>query len=207
MQVKVFDLKGAEVGKMALNDKVFGAEKNDALVHQVIVATLNNARQGTKSTLTRSEVRGGGKKPWKQKGTGHARQGSIRAPQWIKGGVVFAPKPRDYSQKVNKQMKRLAFISAISSAVKEKELIVVDSLSIKEAKTATVAEALKALGANKSAVLVTAGENGNLYLASRNMPKVEVATANLLSTYQIVSNNKVIVEKDAIKVIEEAYKD
>jgi len=207
MQIKVFDLKGTEVGKMALSDKVFGAEKNDALVHQVIVATLNNARQGTKSTLTRSEVRGGGKKPWKQKGTGHARQGSIRAPQWIKGGVVFAPKPRDYSQKVNKQMKRLAFISAISSAVKDKELIVVDSLAIKEAKTATVAAALKALGAEKSAVLVTAGENGNLYLAARNMPKVEVATANLLSTYQIVSNNKVIVEKDAIKVIEEAYKD
>lgn len=207
MQVKVFDLKGVEIGKMSLNEKVFGAEKNEALVHQVIVATLNNARQGTKSTLTRAEVRGGGKKPWKQKGTGHARQGSIRAPQWIKGGVVFAPKPRDFSQKVNKQMKKLAFISAISSAVKDKDLIVVDSLNINEAKTATVANALKALGVNKSCVLVTSADNGNLYLASRNLPKVEVSTANLLSTYQIVSSNKIVIEKDAIKVIEEAYKD
>lgn len=207
MQVKVFDLKGKELEKISLNEKVFGAEPNEALVHQVIVATLNNARQGTKSTLTRSEVRGGGRKPWKQKGTGHARQGSIRAPQWIKGGVVFAPKPRDFSQKVNKQMKRLAFVSAISSALKEKNLIVVDSLNLKEAKTAQVAEVLKAFEAQKSAVLVCAGENKNLVLASRNIPKIEVATAELLSTYQIVAHGKLIVEKDAIKVIEEAYKD
>lgn len=207
MQIKVFNLKGEEVEKMSLNESVFGAESNEPLVHQVIVATLNNARQGTKSTLTRAEVRGGGRKPWKQKGTGHARQGSIRAPQWIKGGVVFAPKPRDFSQKVNKQMKKLAFISAISSAVKEKNLIVVDSLNLKEAKTATVAKALNALGAQKSAVVVSANENNNLYLASRNLPKIEVTTANLLSTYSVVAHGKVVIEKDAVKLIEEAYKD
>lgn len=204
MQTKVLNIKGEEVGKITLKDSVFAVPYNESLIHQVVVATLANQRQGTKSTLTRSEVRGGGRKPWKQKGTGNARQGSIRAPQWIKGGVVFAPKPRDFSKKVNKKMKALAFMSAFSTRLEEKNVIVLDELNI-DRKTKAMIAVLENLKIEKSAVFVTADVNENVVLASRNIPKISVSTADILSTYDIVSNGKLIITKDAIKKIEEAY--
>ncbi len=204
MQTKVYNIKGEEVGKMTLKDSVFAVPYNEAVIHQVVVATLANARQGTKSALTRSEVSGGGRKPWKQKGTGNARQGSIRAPQWIKGGVVFAPKPRDFSKKVNKKVKELAFKSAISTRFDEKNVIVLDDLDI-EAKTKAMADVLANLKVEKSAVVVTDSANEKVVLAGRNLPKIEVSNADVLSTYQIVKNEKLIITKSAIKKIEEAY--
>lgn len=204
MQTKVFNIKGEEVGKMTLKDEVFAVPYNEALIHQVVVATLANNRQGTKSTLTRSEVSGGGRKPWKQKGTGNARQGSIRAPQWIKGGVVFAPKQRDFSKKVNKKMKELAFKSALSTRFDEKNVIVLDELDI-QAKTKDMVEVLGNLKVAKSAVVVTDGVNEKVVLASRNIPNIETSAADLLSTYQIVKNEKVVITKAALKKIEEAY--
>lgn len=206
MQTKVFNMKGEEVGKLSLNDQVFKAPYNEALIHQIVVAYLANQRQGTKSTLTRSEVRGGGRKPWKQKGTGNARQGSIRAPQWIKGGVVFAPKPRDFSKKVNKQMKRGAFVSAISTCVAEKCLVVVDSLEFAEPKTKEMVEVLKNLKLDKRVTVVTNGVNQNVVLSASNIPLVNVTTADQLNTYDIVVSDKILVTKDAIKAIEEACK-
>ena len=206
MQTKVFNIKGEEVGKISLKDEVFKAPYNEALIHQIVVAYLANQRQGTKSTLTRSEVRGGGRKPWRQKGTGNARQGSIRAPQWIKGGVVFAPKPRDFSKKVNKQMKRAAFISAISTCIAEKCLVVVDDLSIEAPKTKAIAEILSNLKLDKRTTIVTAGHNENVVLSANNIPNVNVTTAEQLCTYDIVVSDKLLVTKDAIKSIEEACK-
>ncbi len=207
MQTKVFNIKGEEVGKITLNDSVFKVPYNEAVIHQVVVATLANQRQGTKSTLTRSEVSGGGRKPWKQKGTGNARQGSIRAPQWIKGGIVFAPKPRDFSKKVNKKVKALAFTSAISTRFDEKNAIVLDELTLKEAKTKNMVEILNNLKVDGSAVVITASADESVVLASRNIPKVVVANAENVSTYDIVSTGKVIITKEAIKKIEEAYKE
>ena len=204
MQTKVFNIKGEEVGKMTLKDEVFAVPYNEALIHQVVVATLANNRQGTKSTLTRSEVSGGGRKPWKQKGTGNARQGSIRAPQWIKGGVVFAPKPRDFSKKVNKKMKELAFKSALSTRFDEKNVIVLDELDI-QAKTKEMVSVLENLKVQKSAVIVTDGVNEKVVLAARNIPSIETSSADLLSTYQIVKNEKVVITKSALKKIEEVY--
>lgn len=204
MQTKVFNIKGEEVGKMTLKDEVFAVPYNEAVIHQVVVATLANARQGTKSTLTRAEVRGGGRKPWKQKGTGNARQGSIRSPQWIKGGVVFAPKPRDFSKKVNKKVKELAFMSAISTRFDEKNVIVLDELNI-EPKTKEMVKVLENLKIEKSAVIVTENSDEKVILASRNIPKIETSTADILSTYQIVKNEKLVITKAALKKIEEAY--
>ncbi len=206
MQTKVINVKGQEVGKISLSDEVFKAPYNEALIHQVIVAYLANQRQGTKSTLTRTEVRGGGRKPWRQKGTGNARQGSIRAPQWIKGGVVFAPKPRDFSKKVNKQMKKGAFVSAISTCLAEKCLIVVDSLDFSEPKTKAMAEILKDLNLTKRTTIVTAGNNENVVKSAANIPNVTVTTDALLCTYDIVVCDKLLITKDAIKNIEEACK-
>lgn len=206
MQTKVFNIKGEEVGKVSLADEVFKAPYNEALIHQVIVAYLANQRQGTKSTLTRTEVRGGGRKPWRQKGTGNARQGSIRAPQWIKGGVVFAPKPRDFSKKVNKQMKRAAFVSAISTCLAEKCLIVVDELNFKAPKTSEVVDILSALKLDKRTTIVTAKNDENVVLSARNIPNVSVTTADQLCTYDIVVSDKLLVTKEAIKSIEEACK-
>ncbi len=204
MQTKVLNIKGEEVGKMNLNDNVFKVPYNEAVIHQVVVATLANNRQGTKSTLTRSEVSGGGRKPWRQKGTGNARQGSTRAPQWIKGGVVFAPKPRDFSKKVNKKVKELAFKSAISTRFEEGNVIVIDDLAV-EPKTKEMAQILSNLQVSKSAVIVTDEVNANVVLASRNIEKIQTSTADILSTYDIVSNEKLIITKSAITKIEEAY--
>ena len=204
--VKVLNILGEECGKVKLDDKVFGQEYNEALIHQVVVAYLANNRQGTKSTLTRSEVRGHAKKPWRQKGTGRARQGSTKAPQWRGGGVAFAPKPRDFSKKVNKEAKRVAFRSAISTKLANKELIVLDNLDIKDAKTKTMVEVLKNIGADRTAVIVTKGANENVLRASANLQNVEVTASDLLNVYDIVKCDKLVVTADAIKSIEEGYK-
>ena len=206
MQTKLYNINGEEVGKLSLSDQVFKAPYNEALIHQIIVAYLANQRQGTKSTLTRSEVRGGGRKPWKQKGTGNARQGSIRAPQWIKGGVVFAPKPRDFSKKVNKQMKRAAFVSAISTCLAEKCLVVVDALDFAAPKTKEMVSVLNNLKLDRRVTIVTNGVNQNVVLSAANLPLVNVTTADQLNTYDIVVSDILLVTKDAIKAIEEACK-
>lgn len=205
MQVKVYNTSAAEVGKMKLDDAVFGCEYNEALIHQAVVAYQANQRQGTKSALTRTEVRGGGIKPWRQKGTGRARQGSIRAPQWIKGGVVFAPKPRDFSKKINKKMKAQAFRSAISYKVANNELVVVDEIKLAAPKTKLVAEILKNFNYDKKTLLIVVGESDDVVRAGANIEKLTVTDASLANIYQLVSNVAVIVTKDAIKQIEEAY--
>ena len=203
---KILNILGQECGTMKLNDAVFKEEYKEALIHQVVVAHLANLRQGTKSALTRSEVRGHAKKPWRQKGTGRARQGSTKAPQWRGGGVAFAPKPRDFSKKVNKEAKRVAFRSAISTKLADKELIVLENLDIKDAKTKTMIEVMKNLGLNKTAVFVTAGKNENVVRASGNIPGVDVTSSDLLNVYDIVKCDRLVVTADAIKSIEEAYK-
>ncbi len=205
MQVKVLNTKSAEVGTIELADSVFGCEYNEALIHQAVVTYQANQRQGTKSTLTRTEVRGGGIKPWRQKGTGRARQGSIRAPQWIKGGVVFAPKPRDFSKKINKKMKAQAFRSAISYKVANNELIIVDEIKLAEVKTKLMAQILANLGCDKRTLVITAGDNVEIVRASNNIEKLTVTDASLANVYQLVSNVAIIATKEAIKQIEEAY--
>ncbi len=205
MQVKVYNTLAQEVGKMKLQDDVFGCEYNESLIHQAIVTYQANQRQGTKSTLTRSEVRGGGIKPWRQKGTGRARQGSIRAPQWTKGGVVFAPKPRDFSKKINKKMKAQAFRSAISYKVANQELVVVDKFEIEQPKTKLVAQILKNFNYNQRTLLIVAGEQADVVRAGANIEKLTVVDASLANIYQIVSNVNVIITKEAVKQIEEAY--
>lgn len=205
MQVKVFKQTGEEAGKMTLADSVFKVPYNEALIHQVVVAYLANQRQGTKSTLTRTEVRGGGRKPWRQKGTGRARQGSIRSPQWTHGGVVFAPKPRDFSKKINKQMKTGAFVSALSSVAADKNLIVLEDLVV-EGKTKNMVEVLNAFKLDKKVTIVTDGVNENVVRASGNLANVNVTTADLVNTYDLAAASKVVVTKAAIKKIEEACK-
>ena len=205
MQVKVYNTLAQEVGNMTLHDDVFGCEYNEALIHQAIVAYQANQRQGTKSTLTRSEVRGGGIKPWRQKGTGRARQGSIRAPQWIKGGVVFAPKPRDFSKKINKKMKAQAFRSAISYKVANNEMVVVDKFAIEQPKTKLVAQILKNFNHTQRTLLIVAGEQADVVRAGANIEKLTIVDASLANIYQIVSNVNVIITEEAVKQIEEAY--
>ncbi len=207
MQVKVYNTLAKEVGTMDLADEVFGCEYNEALIHQSVVTYLANQRQGTKSTLTRTEVRGGGIKPWRQKGTGRARQGSIRAPQWIKGGVVFAPKPRDFSKKLNKKMKQSAFLSALSYKVANSELVVVDKFAVEQPKTKLVAAILKNFNySDKKTLLIVTGDNADVLRASNNIEKLTVVDADLANTYQLVSNVNVIATKEAMQKIEEAYK-
>ena len=205
MQAKVLNLEGQEVGKVTLNDKVFGAEYNEDLIHQAVVTYLANQRQGTKSTLTRSEVAGGGRKPWRQKGTGRARQGSIRAPQWVHGGVVFAPKPRDFEKKMNAQMRRGAFISALSAMMKEKAIVVVDNMNI-DAKTKAAVKILEALKTNRRVTVVTESVNENAMRAFANLAEASVTTADILNTYDLVVSDYVVMTKDAIKKIEEGNK-
>ena len=205
MQTKVLNLQGQEVGKLTLSDEVFKAPYNEALIHQAVVCYLTNQRQGTKSTLTRAEVAGGGRKPWRQKGTGRARQGSIRSPQWVHGGVVFAPKPRDFEKKMNAQMRRGAFVSALSTMMAEKAIIVVDDMSI-EPKTKEAVKVLEALKANRNVTVVTDGVNENALRAFANLADVEVTTADILNTYDLVSSDYVVITKDAIKKIEEGNK-
>ncbi|HHX49272.1 MAG TPA: 50S ribosomal protein L4 [Clostridiales bacterium] len=205
LKVDIFDMKGKKSGSLDLKEEVFGQEYNEALIHQVIVAQLANKRQGTKSALTRAEVRGGGAKPWRQKGTGRARQGSIRSPQWTKGGVVFAPKPRDYSKKVNKKMKDLALCSALSKKLSDDNIIVVKDLDIKEGKTKEVAKVLENLKVSSSALIVLDGENLNVVRASRNIPKVLTTDVKLINLYDLVKCNKCIITVDAMKSLMEAY--
>ena len=206
MNVKVLNISGEEVGTLKLSDEVFKQEYNEGLIHQVGVAYLANLRQGTKSTLTRSEVRGHAKKPWRQNHTGHARQGSTKGPQWRGGGIVFAPKPRDFSKKVNKEAKRTAFKSAISTKLKNQEVLVVDKLNIEDAKTKLMANVLKNLKIDKSVVFVTKEKDELVMRASNNLPNVEVTNASVVNIYDIVSNDKVVLTQDAAKYLEEAYK-
>ena len=201
--IKVYNMSGSEVGAMELNDNVFGVEYNEPLIHQAVVTRLANERQGTKSTLTRSEVRGGGIKPWRQKGTGRARQGSIRAPQWIKGGVVFAPKSRDFSKKMNASAKKAALLSALSKKVADGEFIVVDELKVTEAKTKEMAAFAKALGLNKTALVVMDNDDVSVIRAAANLPKLETLPLAQLSTYEVVANAKVVMTKAAVEKFQE----
>ncbi len=204
-QITVFDMKGSKVSDLELNDKVFGIEPNTVIMHAMVVNYLANQRQGTQSTLTRTEVSGGGRKPWRQKGTGHARQGSIRAPQWTHGGVALGPKPRDYSYSLNKKEKRLAMKSAFSSKVIDNDMIVVDKIVLEGYKTKAVVEMLKALGSEKKALIVTDGVDPVLVKSANNIPGVKTATVNTLCVYDILNCDKFIVAKDAVAKIEEVY--
>ena len=199
--VTVYNMEGNEVGTMELNDAVFGVEINEHLVHLAVVRQLANNRQGAK---TRSEVRGGGRKPWRQKGTGHARQGSIRAPQWTGGGVVFAPVPRDYEVKMNKKERRAALKSALTSKVQDNKLVVVDSLALAEVKTKEMQKVLTNLKAEK-ALVITADNDQNVILSARNIADVETATPATINTYDVMKHNTVVVTKDAVASIEEVY--
>ena len=202
MQTKVYNLEGQEVEEIALADEVFGLSYNEALIHQAVVAYLANQRQGTKSTLTRAEVAGGGRKPWRQKGTGRARQGSIRSPQWVHGGVVFAPKPRDFEKKLPAQMKKGAFLSALSTMAQENAMVVVDSMNI-EPKTKVAVKALEALKVNRKVTVVTEAVNSNALRAFGNLPNVSVTTSDILNTYDLVNSDYIVITKDAVKKIEE----
>lgn len=204
--IKVYKQTGAEAGTMNLDDSVFAVEFNEALVHQVVVAQQNNARQGTKSTLTRTEVRGGGVKPWRQKGTGRARQGSIRSPQWTGGGVVFAPKPRDFSQKVNKQMKRGALCCALSDKLACDAMVVVDEIKLAAAKTKEMVAVMKALGVEKRALLVVTDADEAVVRAANNIPTVTTVNSALINVYDVMANEKLVMTKSAVEKIEEAYK-
>ena len=202
--VTVYNMEGNEVGTMELNDAVFGVEINEHLVHLAVVRQLANNRQGTQKAKTRSEVSCGGRKPWRQKGTGHARQGSIRAPQWTGGGVVFAPVPRDYEVKMNKKERRAALKSALTSKVQENKLVVVDSLALAEAKTKEMQKVLTNLKADK-ALVVTADDDQKVVLSARNIADVQTATVNTINVYDVMKHNTVVVTKDAVASIEEVY--
>ena len=202
--VSVVNMEGKEVGTIELNDAVFGVEINEHLVHLAVVQQLANLRQGTQKAKTRSEVSGGGKKPWRQKGTGHARQGSIRAPQWKGGGVVFAPVPRDYSFKLNKKEKRAALKSALTSKVQDNKLIVVDELKMDEVKTKKFAEGLGNIKAVK-ALVVTEEKNDNVILSARNIPGTKTAVANNINVYDVMNAGTVVLTKAAVANIEEVY--
>ena len=202
--VSVYNTDGKEVETIELSDKIFGVEINENIVHKAVVAHLAAKRQGTQSALTRSEVSGGGRKPWRQKGTGHARQGSIRAPQWTGGGVVFAPKPRDYSQKINKKEARLALFSALTSKVQDNKLIVVDELSMEAPKTKSFVTILGNLNAEK-ALVVTEDANKNVILSARNIPNVKTEARAAINVYDILKYDSLVITKDAVKALEEVY--
>ena len=203
-KVSVFNMEGKEVEQMELADSVFGVEVNDHLVYMAVLQQLANKRQGTQKAKTRSEVRGGGRKPWRQKGTGHARQGSTRSPQWTGGGVVFAPTPRDYSFKLNRKEKRAALLSALSSRVQENKLIVVDQLAFDEIKTKKFAEVLKNLKVEK-ALVVLGQDDEKAIISARNIPDVKTAQTNSINVYDILKYNTLVVTKEAVKSIEEVY--
>ena len=203
--VKLYNMSASEVGKLDLSDAVFGTEYNEAVIHQAVVARLANERQGTKSTLTRAEVRGGGAKPWRQKGTGRARQGSIRSPQWIHGGVVFAPKSRDFSKKLNAKAKEVALLSALSQKVRDEEIIFVDELAVKTAKTKEMVAFLKAFNLEKTVLVVMDNDDQAVLRASANLAKVSTIAVNQINTYDVVKNAKIVMSKKAVEQIEEAY--
>ena len=202
--VTVYNMEGKEVGTIELNDAVFGVEINEHLVHMAVVNQLANNRQGTQKAKTRSEVSGGGRKPWRQKGTGHARQGSTRAPQWTGGGMVFAPVPRDYSFKMNKKEKRAALKSALTSRVQANKLIVLDQLTMDAPKTKAMQNVLNSLNVNK-ALVVTKENDANVVLSARNIPDVKTALVNTLNTYDVLNAGKFIIAKDAVAKLEEVY--
>ena len=205
MQTKVFDMAGKQVGEIELSDAVFGIEPNEAVVHDVVKNHLANCRQGTQSALTRAEVSGGGIKPWRQKGTGRARQGSIRAPQWTHGGIVFAPKPRDYSYTLNKKVKRLAMKSALSAKAQAEEIVVIDAIKMDSIKTKTFKNFLNAVGADCKALVVTAENNEVVVKSAANIPGVQVAFANVINVYDILNAKKLVVDKAALAKIEEVF--
>ena len=202
--VAVYNIEGKEVDKLELNDNVFGVEINEHLVHLAVVSQLANGRQGTQSAKTRSEVSGGGRKPWRQKGTGHARQGSTRSPQWTGGGVVFAPKPRDYSMKVNQREKQIAIKSALTSKVQDSKLIVVDEFKLDEIKTSKFAQILDNLKAPK-ALVVTKDKDEKVVLSARNIPTVKTTMTNSINVYDILKYDSLVITKDAVAAIEEVY--
>lgn len=203
--IQVVNMAGQQVGEIELNDAVFGIEPNAAVMHDVVVNFLANQRQGTQSALTRAEVSGGGRKPWRQKGTGHARQGSTRAPQWRHGGIVFAPKPRTYRYTLNKKVRRLAMKSAFSAKVNENEMIVLDALTVEGYSTKTVVNMLKAIGADAKALIVLSENNAQIIKSAANIPGVKTALVNTLNVYDILNADKFIVVKDAVAQIEEVY--
>ncbi len=202
--VAVYNTEGKEVDKLELNDNVFGVEINEHLVHLAVVSQLANSRQGTQSAKTRSEVSGGGRKPWRQKGTGHARQGSTRAPQWTGGGVVFAPKPRDYSMKMNKREKQIAIKSALTSKVQDSKMVVVDAFNLDEIKTSKFVEILDNLKAPK-ALVVTKDKDEKVILSARNIPTVKTTMTNAINVYDILKYDSLVITKDAVAAIEEVY--
>ena len=201
--VSVYNMEGKEVGTIELNDAVFGVEVNEHLVHMAVVNQLANKRQGTQKAKTRSEVSGGGRKPWRQKGTGHARQGSTRAPQWTGGGVVFAPKPRDYSFKLNKKERRAALKSALSSRVAENKIIVLDAFNMEEVKTKKFKAVMDALKVSKALVVVD--DNNNVVLSARNIPSVKTASTSTINVYDILKYDTLVVTQDAVATIQEVY--
>ncbi len=202
--VKLYNMEGKEVGSVELNDKVFGVEVNEHVMHLAVVSQLANKRQGTQSAKTRAEVSGGGRKPWKQKGTGHARQGSTRAPQWTGGGVVFAPKPRDYSMKMNKKEKALAIKSALTSRVAEEKIYVLDGISFDEIKTKKMVSVLNSLKVKK-ALVVLDKKDENVILSARNIPDVRTTLSNGINVYDILKYDTLVITKDAVAQIEEVY--
>jgi len=204
-KVSVYDMAGNQVSETEISDAVFGIEPNEAVMHAMVVNYLANQRQGTQSVKTRAEVSGGGKKPWRQKGTGHARQGSIRAPQWTHGGVALGPKPRDYSYTLNKKVRRLAMKSALSSKVQNENLIVIDALNMDGFKTKTIVNMLKALNVDGKALIVTAEADQKVVKSAANIPGVKTAAVNTLNVYDILNHDKFIVVKNAVGKIEEVY--
>ena len=202
-KLDLYNMSGEKTGTIDVKDEIFGVEVKKSVLHDVVVNYLANQRQGTQSALTRTEVRGGGIKPWRQKGTGRARQGSIRAPQWTGGGVVFAPKPRDYSYRLNKKVKALALKMALSSKVAAEDIIVVDGLKFDEIKTAEAAKMLKALGADSKALVVTAAKDINVYKSVRNIEGAKASNVDVLNVYEILNHKKFIIAKDAVEKIEE----
>ena len=203
--IKVLNMAGAEVGTVELNDSIFGIEPNTAVVHEVVKNHLANCRQGTQSALTRAEVSGGGKKPWRQKGTGHARQGSTRAPQWTHGGIVFAPKPRSYSYVLNKKVKRLAMKSALSAKATAGEIIVIDSIKMDSIKTKDFRAFLNAVKADGKSLVVTPAKDEIVVKSARNIPGVETSMANLINVYDILKAKYLVLDKEALTVIEEVF--
>ena len=204
-EIKVVNMTGTEVGTLALSEKVFGADVNEAVLHAAVRAYLLNQRQGTQSTLTRSEVSGGGRKPWRQKGTGRARQGSTRSPQWTHGGIALGPKPRSYTTKLNKKVKQIALFSALSAKVASEEMIVVDAITASEYKTKTMVAMLNAIGAGKKSLVVLEAPDAMVVKSLANIPGVKVAYANTLNVYDILNCNSVVFAKNAIAKIEEVY--
>ncbi|OUQ78367.1 50S ribosomal protein L4 [Flavonifractor sp. An100] len=203
-KANVFNMAGQQVGEIELSEAIFGIEPNQVVVHEVVKNHLANCRQGTQSALTRAEVSGGGKKPWRQKGTGHARQGSTRAPQWTHGGIVFAPKPRDYSYTLNKKVKRLALKSALSAKAAEGAILVVDELKLPEIKTKAMKDFMNAAGVTKS-VVITPEVDEIVIKSARNIPGVVTTTAKILSVYDIVNAKQIVIDKAALAIIEEVY--